>query len=229
MCERNLANYLSSWKPELQMLDNPPLDLINYLSSFNESKLRNCKCVENFKQVASFCYLYSGTNCVYWFCNSTAALYNLNHTHTHTHTHAHVKCNVLSVLIHVLTFSSLKVIWKWTFPKSHEWNFHSDLLSTMLHFWGFPVCSVVKNPPANAGDTGDASSISNSERSPGEGNGNPLQYSCLENPMDKGGWWATGHRIARVRHHWSNWACRHANLMQNWKIFYLDMVIKFGT
>ena len=56
----------------------------------------------------------------------------------------------------------------------------------MLHFWGFPVCSVVKNPPANAGDTGDASSISNSERSPGEGNGNPLQYSFLENPMDRG-------------------------------------------
>ena len=45
---------------------------------------------------------------------------------------------------------------------------------------------VVKNPPANAGDTGDAGSIPGSKRSFGEGNGNPVQYSCLENPMDRG-------------------------------------------
>ena len=48
---------------------------------------------------------------------------------------------------------------------------------------GFPSGSVVKNPPANAGDL---SLIPGSGRSPGEGNGNPLQYSCLENPMDRG-------------------------------------------
>ena len=53
---------------------------------------------------------------------------------------------------------------------------------------GFPGGSVLKNPPANAGDAGV---ISGSGRSPGEGNGNPLQYSCLENPMDRGAWWAT--------------------------------------
>ena len=47
---------------------------------------------------------------------------------------------------------------------------------------------MVKNPPANAGDAG---SIPRSERSPGEGNGNSLQYSCLGNPMDKRAWWAT--------------------------------------
>ena len=51
---------------------------------------------------------------------------------------------------------------------------------------GFPGGSVVKNPPANAGDARDAGSIPGSERSPGVGNGNPLQYSCLENPMDRG-------------------------------------------
>jgi len=50
---------------------------------------------------------------------------------------------------------------------------------------GFPGGSVVKNPPANAVDLG---SIPGSGRSPGEGNGNPLQYSCLENPMDRGAW-----------------------------------------
>ena len=52
---------------------------------------------------------------------------------------------------------------------------------------GFSGGSVIKNPPANTGDVG---SIPGSGRSPGEGNGNPLQYCCLENPMDKGAWWA---------------------------------------
>ena len=55
--------------------------------------------------------------------------------------------------------------------------------------------SVVKNLPANAGDAGDASSISMSDRSPGEGNGNTLQYSCLKNPMDRGAWQATVHGV----------------------------------
>ena len=50
---------------------------------------------------------------------------------------------------------------------------------------------MVKNPPATAGDIRDASSISGSGRSPGGGHGNPLQYSCLENPMDRGVWQAT--------------------------------------
>ena len=59
---------------------------------------------------------------------------------------------------------------------------------------GFPGGSVVKNPSANAGDTRDAGSISGSGRSPGGGHGNPLQYSCLENPMDRGASWATVHR-----------------------------------
>ena len=49
---------------------------------------------------------------------------------------------------------------------------------------------MVKNPPLNAGDARDASSIPGLVRSPGVGNGNPFQYSCLENPMDKGAWQA---------------------------------------
>ena len=57
-----------------------------------------------------------------------------------------------------------------------------------LHVLGFPGSSVVKNLPANAGD---ASSVPEIGRSPGEENGNPLQYSCLENPMDRGAWLAT--------------------------------------
>ena len=52
------------------------------------------------------------------------------------------------------------------------------------------VALVLKNPPANAGDIRDAGSIPGSSRSPGGGNGNPLQHSCLENHMDRGAWWA---------------------------------------
>ena len=52
---------------------------------------------------------------------------------------------------------------------------------------------VIKNPPANAGDARDTGSIPGSGRSPGGGHGNPVEYSCLENPIDKGVWWATVH------------------------------------
>ena len=54
--------------------------------------------------------------------------------------------------------------------------------------WGFPSGTVVKNLPANAGDAGDVGLISRSGGSPGEGNGNPFQYSCLEKPMDREAW-----------------------------------------
>ena len=66
---------------------------------------------------------------------------------------------------------------------------------------GFPDGSVVKNLPANSGDTGDEGLISGSGRSPGRGNGNPLQYSCLENPMDRGAWWATVHEVGKKNRH----------------------------
>ena len=62
---------------------------------------------------------------------------------------------------------------------------------------GFPHSSVGKSSACNAGDP---DSIPGSGRSPGEGNSNPLQYSCLENPTDRGAWQATVHGIARVRH-----------------------------
>ena len=61
---------------------------------------------------------------------------------------------------------------------------------------GFPGGSEVKASACNAGDLG---SIPGSGRSPGEGNGNPLQYSCLENPMDRGAWWTTVHGVAKSR------------------------------
>ena len=62
---------------------------------------------------------------------------------------------------------------------------------------GSQVVLVVKNPPANAGDIRDTSSILGSRRSPGGGNGNPFQYSCLQNLMSKGAWWATVHGVTK--------------------------------
>ena len=56
---------------------------------------------------------------------------------------------------------------------------------------------MVKNPPANAGEESEACSIPGSGRFPGVGNGNPFQYSCLENPMDKRAWWVTVHRLSK--------------------------------
>ena len=58
---------------------------------------------------------------------------------------------------------------------------------------------VVKNPLAEAGDIRDTGSVPGSGRSHGEGHGSPLQYSCLENPMDRGAWQATVHRVAKSR------------------------------
>ena len=62
---------------------------------------------------------------------------------------------------------------------------------------GFAGGSVVKNPPANAGDPRDMGWIPESGRSSGDGNGNPLHYSCLENSMDRGSWWATVHGVQK--------------------------------
>ena len=59
------------------------------------------------------------------------------------------------------------------------------------------VAPVVKNPPDSAGDVRDACSIPGSGRSPGGGHGSPLQYSCLENPMDREAWGATVHRVSK--------------------------------
>ena len=61
----------------------------------------------------------------------------------------------------------------------------------------FQVVSAVKNPPAKAGDARDLGSISGLGMSPGEGNGNPLQYFCMGSPVDRGTWWATVHGVAK--------------------------------
>ena len=101
------------------------------------------------------------------------------------------------------------------------------LLNThVCPIWGFPGGSAVKNLPANAGDAGDLGLIPGSGRSPGGGHGNPLQYSCLENPMDRGAWWAAVHSGQRVRHDWSALAGTHLHCLPSKyvaSIFYVVM------
>ena len=66
-----------------------------------------------------------------------------------------------------------------------------------MSYQGFPGGAVVKNTPANAGDLRDPVSIPRLERFPGERHGNPFQYFCLGNSMDRGARWATVHRVAK--------------------------------
>ena len=73
----------------------------------------------------------------------------------------------------------------------HDWS--NLAAAAASRHTGFPGGSVIKNLPANAGDVG---LIPGSGRPPGGGHANPLQYFCLENPMDKGAWWATVHEVA---------------------------------
>ena len=63
--------------------------------------------------------------------------------------------------------------------------------------WASQMALVVKNPPVKAGDVRDVGLIPGWERSPGGGHGNPLQYSCLEDLMDRGVWWAIVHGVAK--------------------------------
>ena len=82
-------------------------------------------------------------------------------------------------------------------PYSRQKN--TELIPSMHACWASQVALVVKNPPANAGDTGDLGSIPGLERCPRGEHGNLLQYSCLENPMDRGAWRAIVHRVAKSR------------------------------
>ena len=71
-------------------------------------------------------------------------------------------------------------------------------MASISYIWASQVAPVIKNLPANAGNIRDVGSIPGLGRYPRVRHGNPLQYSCLENAMDRGAWWATVHRIAKL-------------------------------
>ena len=90
---------------------------------------------------------------------------------------------------------------------------HTSL--TLFAVFGYPsrVAQMVKNPPAHAGDAGNVGLIPGPGRSSGMGNGNPLQYSGLENPTDRGAWWATVHGVGKSRTRLSMHACMHMHCL----------------
>ena len=101
---------------------------------------------------------------------------------------------------HTLTYVQLSVIpWIAAHQAPLSMESWSRLpLAALALARGFPGGTVLKNPPANAGASRDTGSIPRLGRSPREGNGNPLQYSCLENPIDRGAWWATVHEVTKI-------------------------------
>ena len=101
------------------------------------------------------------------------------------------------------------------FPLFHHQKQH---FST---FWASHVAQMVKNPPANEGDTGDPGLILGSGRSPGGGNGNPPQYWCLENPTDRVAWWATVHRVAKS---WTWLSSEHFHTF-NFSVYYFGIYL----
>ena len=84
-----------------------------------------------------------------------------------------------------------------------------DVFNPCNHHWASQVVLVVKNLPASAGDIRNTGLIPKLERSPGRGHGSPCQYSCLENPLGRGVWRATVHRVTKSRHDWSDLARTH--------------------
>ena len=104
------------------------------------------------------------------------------HTHTYTTSHTHAHTHPTHTLEYYSAIKKNEIM-----PFAETW----------VDLGYFPGGSVVKNPLAETGDAGDEGSIPGFGGPPEEGNGNPLQYSCLGNPMDRGAWWSTVHGIAK--------------------------------
>ena len=112
-------------------------------------------------------------------------------------------CSLSRVALPVSVAGIPRSWWKcsgscWQLPQTYPgFDLHLQLLRIhLLSSQGFPCSSVGKESACTAGDLGLIPGLG---RSPGEGNGNPLQYFCLENPMDRGAWQATVHGVVRVR------------------------------
>ena len=136
----------------------------------------------SFSYLEPVCGSMSSSNC----CFPTCIQVRLDQIFARDQVFAHRKC--------VLTSCRAPISKAYWDPSSNNNYYVPD---TILDF---PNGSMVKNLPANAGDVG---SVLRLGRSPGEGNGNPIQESCLGNPTDRGAWWAIVRWVARVRHDWA--------------------------
>ena len=129
---------------------------------------------------------------------------------TATNTFKDIPRNLKQWFIHRVNILDWRIKW---IPGSSE-DSHICLLES--EGWASQVALVVNSPPANAEDVREASSITRLGRSPGGGNGNPLQYSCLEDPLDRGTWRATVDSVAKNQKRQSNWTCTHLRNIASW-------------
>ena len=97
----------------------------------------------------------------------------------------------------------VRMVWKWWAGLIANMNVNLKMMDGLLE-WASRVALVVKNSPVSAGAVTDVSSVPGSGRSSEGGQGNPLQYSCLENFLDRRCWWATVHRVTKSRT-WLKW------------------------
>ena len=121
--------------------------------------------------------------------------------------------SLLFPLPHTATQSKSCQSGSWPYQEEDQVRLHPGhlfLLARVLGTKGFPGGSVVKNPPANARDTRDMSSIPGWRRPPRAGSGNPLQYSCLENSLDRGACQAIVHGVEKSQIQFSNCTHTHA-------------------
>ena len=106
--------------------------------------------------------------------------------------------------------------WQYTVPSFLHYTWSGIVLYYFAAWYmdhrAFQVALVVKNLPANAGDIRDMGSIPGSGRSPGGGHGNPLQYSCRQNHMDRGAWWATVHSVTKSQT-WLKWLSKYIRII----------------
>ena len=128
-----------------------------------------------------------------------------------------------------LTISSSVALFSFclqSFPPSGSFSVHYITIQKQIWYWHtLRMALVVKNLPENAGYIRDAGSVTGSGKFPGEGHGNSLQYSCLENPMDRGAWWATVHGVTKHQTCLKHWCGDGRNII--WLLLHFSILMAF--
>ena len=121
-----------------------------------------------------------------------------------------------------IVYGHFSAIWEsWVFSTETKWLASKNIYCLLPFTKGLPRWSVVNNQSANAGDVRDVGLIPGLGRSPGVGNGNPLQCSCLKIPMDRGALWSTDHGVAKSKTQLMDWEHTHT-LLKSWPTPGLD-------
>ena len=181
--KRGAGTHLRHCYPVSQTCMNWKSDYLAYTVSLKKKNLRS-------KDYYTYSFNIQGLDSLLQTLNAiNLFFFSKSHAHTHTHTHTHTFSSASGKIIDLGRESF--------FP--HQWQTLGASQMGLL---------VVKNLPANAGDVIDAGLIPRSGKSPGEGHGNPFQYSCLENLIDGGIWQIMVHKVAESQT-WLKWLSMH--------------------